>query len=349
MSTVNVAIIGCGWAAESHISAWRQVKNYNVISVVDINETLASKTATKWNIPSNYSSMTEALKQQNVDIIDICTPPKAHRPLAVEAMDKGKSIQIEKPLTMTIKEAKEIVDCQNKTGLMAGVVYNWLFEPCVMEATDAVKKGEIGEVINVEIQAPMLPTDSMAANEQHWSHKLPGGRFGEFLLHPIYILRNFLGDELNPVSVAVSKIGNIPWMKYDELTAILSHKGRFATIYASFNSPFPGIFINIYGTEGLIRLDVINSIYMILPKIDVTTKTSRLGVYSRESGQLTKSVVKNLGLYASRKWMSGHEKCLKMYAESYLNHGQPPVTLEDSYKDTIVLEKMCNLIDANEP
>ena len=77
----------------------------------------------------------------------------------------------------------------------------------------------------------------MAANKNHWSHQLPGGRFFEMLIHSIYLLQCFL-SEIKVKSVKVSKIGKHPWMKYDdELFATFRAGKKLAGIYVPFNAP----------------------------------------------------------------------------------------------------------------
>ena len=76
--------------------------------------------------------------------------------------------------------------------MKAGVIHNWLFEPPVLEASSLAKKGRLGEVISVGVEALSTKDDSMAANKQHWCHVLPGGRFSEMLAHPISLMKHFL-------------------------------------------------------------------------------------------------------------------------------------------------------------
>ena len=335
--------MGCGPVADSHLSGWEKVKNSQIVAAVDVNESVAKAAAATWKIPASYKSLSEALRPQQIDVVDICTPPQIHAALAIEAMKAGVNVLIEKPMTMTVKDADAILECNKNTGMMVGVIHNWLFDRSVWEARALVEKGAIGEIMNVEIEALAPPSDSMSSTERHWCHTLPGGRFSEMLVHPIYLLRHFIGKDIVPLDVQVFKLGSIPWMKSDELVATFRSGEKMGRVYASFNSSRDAIFLNLYGREGILKLDIINSVITLLPK-RVTSRFSKGYDSVRQAGQLTKSAIKNAAVIASGKWLSGHQKYISLFADCYLNHTDPPVTIEDALEVTRILEQMCKSI-----
>ena len=123
MSEINVAVVGCGEVANSHFKAWKKVSSAKVVAVSDLNENLAKNAVEKWKIPRYYTSMTELLKFEKLDVVDLCTPPQTHAPLAIEVMNSGTNVIIEKPMTMTPEDAEKIVECQKRTGVKAGVIH----------------------------------------------------------------------------------------------------------------------------------------------------------------------------------------------------------------------------------
>jgi predicted dehydrogenase len=343
MREINAAIVGCGYVANGHLEAWRKVHQAQVVAVSDLNENLAKSTAEAWKVPEYYSTLSDLLAHCKVDLVDICTPPHVHAALAVEAMRAGVNVLIEKPMTMTIKDAEEIVECQKATGVKAGVIHNWLFDDPVHQADCITEKGKLGEILHIEIEALNTKYDSMAANERHWCHKLPGGRFSEMLAHPIYLMRHFLGD-VEVCEVQVSKIGNYNWMKSDELCATFEAGSKLGRAYASFNSSRDAIFINIYARGGILKLELINSTVSFLPKREAT----RLGKgfdSLRQAAQLLKSTTTNMLEVVSGRWRSGHETYIRLFAESLINNQKPPVTVEDGLEVVKTLEKMCNMIE----
>jgi predicted dehydrogenase len=346
MHEIKVAMVGCGFVANDHLRAWKKVRQARVVAVCDLNETMARNTAKLWKIPHYYTSFSELIEHSNIDLIDICTPPQTHASLAVQAMKAGFHVLLEKPMTMTVKDAEKIVKCQKTTGMKAGVIHNWLFEPPVLEATSLVKNGCLGEVINVEVEVLCTKDDSMVANEHHWCHDLPGGRFSEMLAHPIYLMKHFLGD-VEVCEVQVSKIGDYHWMKSDELCATFKAGNKLGRAYASFNSSRDAIFINIYGREATLKLELINSTVAFLPKREAT-RFSKGFDSLRQATQLIKSTTKAIVNVAFGTWRSGHEEYINLFAESLINDERPPVSIEDGLEVVKTLEKMCGMIEKAE-
>jgi len=347
MREINVGIVGCGFIAHGHLKAWKRVPQANIVAVSDLNESLAKYTAKAWNIPHYYGTLSEMLEQDGINVIDVCTPPQVHMSLAVEAMEKGVDVLIEKPMTITVEDAKKIVDCQRKTKVNAGVIHNWLFDAPVLEARSLIKKGFMGEVINVEIEALNTKDDSMTMDKHHWCHKLPGGRFSEMLAHPIYLTRHFLEGEIEVVDVQVSKVGGYPWMKSDELCAIFKVGSKLGRVYATFNSSRDAIYINIYGKEGIIKMDIINSILNFLPR----RKTSRFSKGSdsiKQAWQIVKCTAKNMMKVAFKRWTSGHDIYIRLFAESLIHDKEPPVSVRDGLAVVQTLEQMCRKIEEQE-
>lgn len=346
MREINVAVVGCGYVANGHLKAWRKVHSARVVAVSDLNKTLAKSTAKIWKIPHSYTSLPELVELGNIDVVDICTPPQTHVALAVQAMEAGFNVVIEKPMTMTAKDAEEIVRCQKTTGVKAGVIHNWLFEPPVLEAVSFVRKGYLGEVFNVEIEALSTKEDSMAENERHWCHSFPGGRFSEMLAHPIYLIRHFLG-EVTVGDVQLSKIGDYPWMKSDELCATFKAGNKFGRAYVSFTAPRDAIFIDLYGKEAILKLELMNATLNILPR----RKNARFskGVDSlRQATQLTRSTFKNVAKIVFGRWLSGHEMYIQLFAKSLVDDSEPPVTVEAGLKVVKTLEEICGMIERAE-
>ena len=346
MHDINVAIVGCGYVANGHLKAWSKIREAQVVAVSDLNESLAKSTADLWKVPRYYKSLSELMEWGKIDLVDICTPPQTHAALAIQAMKAGFNVLIEKPMTMTVKDAEQIVESRKSTGMKAGVIHNWLFDVPVLEAEYLVKKGYLGDVFNVEIEALNTKYDSMVMNEHHWSHRLQGGRFSEMLAHPIYLLRHFLG-EVEICDLQVSKIGNYPWMSSDELCATFRVGNKLGRAYSSFNSSRDAIFISLYGNEGILKLELINATVNVLPK----RKTSRFskGFDSlRQATQLTKSTIGNVAKITLKRWMSGHDMYIKLFAESLLSGTDPPVTVEDGLEVIKTLEKMCEMIESAE-
>lgn len=343
MRKVRVAIIGCGFASQGHFASWKKVPQATVVAICDADQNILKRASRFWKIDRCYLSSSELLDYKDVDVWDIITPPQYHATLAVQAMKAGFNVLLEKPMTLTIEDAKSILECQESMGVKVGVVHNWLFEPPVLRARKIIEQGKIGEIVGAQIDTIHTKDEPMAANKNHWCHKLPGGRFSEVLAHPIYLLRYFLGD-IKVRSLEVSKIGEYPWMKYDELRATFTDGQRLGGAYVSFNAPRDAIFIDVFGRDGLLRLDVITATLCVLPR----AKMSRFqkGVDSiRQASQLLTSTLENAVSILSKRWTTGLGMCIRLFAESLRNSEPPPVTVHEGFVAVKVLETLIKMIE----
>ena len=344
MNKLDIALVGCGLIANEHVRVWHKMPQTRVVAVCDIDEKIASQFAQRWKIPRYYTQLSELL-EQDAQLIDICTPPQTHAPLAVQAMESGRHVLLEKPLAMTTKEADVIVRCQKAKDVRLGVIHNMLFEPPVLKACSLVEKGRVGEVIGMQVEFLHTIYETMLTNPQHWCHRLPGGRFGEMLAHPIYLLSHFLGD-LELENVEAFKIGHHPWVPYDELHVTLQADQRLGTIYVSFNCPRDAVFLTIYGRKSIIKVDLINPALTELSPLrwyDGLFSKSRDLV--RQAYQLLISTAKNTTKKIFKRWRYGHETYMRLFIDSVLGEREPPVSVQEAYKTTEVLEEICKRLE----
>ena len=102
MKKVKVGIVGCGLVTKNrHIPSYRRLKkDVDLCAVCDMNETLAKETAKEYSIAKAYPDVSEMLFAESLDIIDICAPPQVHAPVAVEAIEEGCNVIMEKPMAL---------------------------------------------------------------------------------------------------------------------------------------------------------------------------------------------------------------------------------------------------------
>lgn len=339
---LKVGIVGCGEIAQEHLKFWSKLDSVSVAAVCDANESRAERIAKAWHIPAYYGDVGEMLKRESISIVDICTPPQAHCPIILQAFDAGCHVIVEKPLTMTTEEAKTIISRHKGSQTKITVIHNWLYVPVMLKALSLIKNGSLGEIISVEIKALSTPNDPMLRNKGHWCHSLPGGRFGEMLAHPIYIMQAILGP-LKVQSLQTMKLGGYSWVSSDELRVVLEANKGSASIYASFNSSRTDVLIDIYGTGGRLMIDQLSDTLVQL-------KSRPLDIFSKgmdslqQAYQLAFSTARGAIMKLSGRWVGGPELCLRAFADSVLNDKEPLVSLEEAYDTVELLEQICREI-----
>jgi predicted dehydrogenase len=317
------------------------MRSAHLVAVCDTDERAALRMSKEWNIASHYTSLSEMLDRENPCIASILTPVPSHAPLAIEAVNRKVNVLVEKPLTMSTKDAAPILDALRSCSVRLTVNYNWLMGKAMQKALSAIEKGEIGQVLGIRVECLHTKDDPMASNEKHWCHALPGGRFGEMLSHPVYIAQAMLGHDLDVLEVVAGKRGNYDWMRCDELSILLRGKSGVGAIYVSFNAPRVSIIVDVYGTRKVLRVDLINQTclemrYRALDKIDLALDSISL------SGQLLFHTTRNVFTYILRE--SGERAFQLAYRgliDSIKNETPLLVTPEMAFDTVRIVEAIC--------
>lgn len=165
MKTVNVAVIGCGFAGNFHSNAWTKVNfiNVNLKATVDSQIERAETLKEKWGYDYATADYEDVLKDPEVDIIDITLPPFLHLPFAYRAMEAGKHVICDKPLTgyfgedgdaapvgdkvpkvkmyesilKDLEEAKAKIGNSDKLFMYAE---NYIYSPAIVKAAEILRK-----------------------------------------------------------------------------------------------------------------------------------------------------------------------------------------------------------------
>jgi len=281
------------------------------------------------------------LDNEDISLVSILTPPGSHASLSVEAIKRGINVLVEKPLTMTTREADLIMSALKQSNVKFTVDYSWLFSKAMLKSLSLIKKGEIGDILSVEIKALHTGEGHMTSDQNHWCHKIPGGRFGEMLPHPLYALQSILGDNLQAKEVFASKHGNYPWMPHDELQVTLQSDKSLGSIYVSFNAPRGTNLMDVYGTKKILKIDLFDQIVIGLGH----RKNSKLDVgkdWLSVSYKIALSTLRNaFEFLLLEKGEYGLRQLYTMFIDSIRKDTEPLVTPKMAYNTVRIAEEIC--------
>ena len=237
-------------------------------------------------------------------------------------------------MAMSLEESERILReyQRRKDEVRLCIIHNYLFSPSMLKIKSALEKNKV-DVLGVDIRMLHTPQDEMISDRNHWTHSLSGGRFGEGLIHPMYLLHNLIG-KLNIRDVHAWKRGSYEWVKYDELMVMFDSGEKFGSIYISFNSPrettFPSM--RIYGKNLILNFDGTNSTFTIQKGMDTSSNVRRALDSLNVSMQLLGSTVKNALEVFAGKWKSGHENLFRLFIDSILENEEVPYSLEEAFE-----------------
>ena len=105
------AIVGCGGVTHvSHLPIFQALKDVKIVAICDKVSDVATQTAKDWGIPKVYGDFSRMVDEENLDFVDICSPPQTHFPLALQAMEIGLHVLVEKPMEVTLEKCDEMIE-----------------------------------------------------------------------------------------------------------------------------------------------------------------------------------------------------------------------------------------------
>jgi len=330
------AIVGAGEVSNHiHIPALLKIPNTKIIAICDSDEEKAKSTAHYWNIPRYYTDTSELLNDASIDIVDICTPPSSHLAISAAALHTGKHVIIEKPMADNIDACKSICDKYNNyknTNLKMGIIYNWLFGPTIIKLKGLIDTS-LDNILNINIETNDNPYDPMISNANHWCHTFPGGRIGECLMHPIYLLQYFLGD-IEIDNVWTAKRGAYQWVKYDELHVSFTAGSKHGNIYISFNGAGPGhTNVTINTRDTVLRFEGYPSTITSFSELSHNASFIKRGQsIIKTISQLSNSMISNTLRVLLKKSVSAHENYFREFMVCVATNNAAPITPEYAYK-----------------
>jgi predicted dehydrogenase len=150
MARINTAMIGTGFMGKVHTEQVRRLGNVEVAAIAGSSPEKAAKAAKEMNIERAAASWEELCKDPEIQAVHICTPNVLHYPQAKLALEHGKHVLCEKPLTMNTAEAKKLLDLAEKKGLVHCIQHNLRNYPMVRQAKAMIEAGDIGEILVVQ-------------------------------------------------------------------------------------------------------------------------------------------------------------------------------------------------------
>jgi predicted dehydrogenase len=124
---IRVAVVGSG-IGKSHITAYQNLpEQYNVVAICDIDEPKARGVAEEFHIPRVVTNIDDVCRMDDVDVIDICTPPHLHFAQIKQALSADKNVISEKPLVGSIKQVDELMAAEAQSGKRVMPIFQYRF------------------------------------------------------------------------------------------------------------------------------------------------------------------------------------------------------------------------------
>ena len=200
----RLAIVGLGGMGTWHLNELETMTEPEVAGIWDIKESRREYAASR-NVHV-YASLENLLADETVDMVLIATPNDMHKPLAIAAMEAGKHVISEKPITLNSEDLQEMIDASQRTGKFLCVHQNRRWDEDFLTVKKIIEEGNLGQIYRLESRvhgAHGIPGD-WRAQPQHG-----GGMILDWGVHLLdQALLFYPNAKLNTVYATVSNVTN---------------------------------------------------------------------------------------------------------------------------------------------
>ena len=246
-------MVGAGNISEFHVYAVKALPDLvELVGVTDLDAARANATAEK--VGTKTFASLDALVAAGANVIHVLTPPAAHVPVALAALERGCHVLIEKPIAEDEAEGRKVSELAKKKGLTVSVNHSLLFDPQVKRALDAVRAGALGQVVSVDILRGSEYPPYAGGPLPPW-YRSAGYPFRDLGVHCMYLIQELLGP-VERIEGNWSSLGGDPNLAYDEWRAMVQCKRGIGQFQLTWNvKPMQSQMI-IHGTRGVLRVDL---------------------------------------------------------------------------------------------
>lgn len=287
-NTLNIGLIGSGFMGQAHADAFRRAgllyRDLPLVPVLhtlaDANEELARVAAARLGFQNATGDWRAMLADPAIDVVDITTPNAMHFDMAMAAIDAGKHVYCEKPLTVTLDDARKLAEAAKAKGVKTMVAFNNIKTPAALLARQLIERGDIGTPTRFRgwfdqgfFNDPDMPWSWRCSRQQAGS-----GSLGDLGSHAISVAQFLMGGvdsvygqsqtffPTRPAPSGGSGYGasadasgaRLPVENEDQFQALVTFRnGAGGTIESSriAAGKIFGVYWEISGTEGTILMD----------------------------------------------------------------------------------------------
>ena len=173
MALLKLAQVGCGGMGLRHAYGLIELQNndfdtFELTAICDIQKSAAEKVASEIEAgcgkkPTIYADFSNLLEEENPDAVDIVTDTRFHHIYAIQALENGANVTVEKPMALTVRACKKMINAANEASKVLSVAENYRRDPINRLARAILNEQSLG--------APRLAVDIALAGSRTFGHK----------------------------------------------------------------------------------------------------------------------------------------------------------------------------------
>lgn len=200
MNSIRFAIVGCGKIAEQHVRSLQILRPMaRIVALCDIDGSRLKQFAVKLGLAhlrddDYYTDADALLRREDIDCAVVTTTSHFHAPIAIKALRAGKHVLVEKPMALTMRDARQMVELAESRGLVLAVSLQTRYLTQVRAIKEAVEAGDFGRLAHGVVSVRWNRSrEYYAASPWRGTREMDGGIFLNQCIHYIDLLQWMLG------------------------------------------------------------------------------------------------------------------------------------------------------------
>ncbi|NHF58939.1 Gfo/Idh/MocA family oxidoreductase [Flavobacteriaceae bacterium TP-CH-4] len=200
---INIGIIGTQFMGKAHSNAYLRLPHFFDLAGTPVmhtacgrNEAQLGAFSEKYGWQHQLADWKTLVQNDEIDLLDICTPNNLHHPIALEALKNGKHVLCEKPMAMNVREATEMVEAAETAGVVHMMIFNYRFVPALALAKKLIDSGKLGTVhhFNAVYYQDWLVDPTFPIVWRHDAKTTGSGAHGDMNAHIVDLARFLVGE-----------------------------------------------------------------------------------------------------------------------------------------------------------
>jgi len=253
---IRVGLIGLGSISYAHEAGYAEMgEACEIVALCDINEEEVNNRVGMYEGAEGYTRFPDLLADPRVDMVDITVPHVLHYEISKAALEKGKHVLVEKPITVKSAQGEELITLAKQKGLKFSVAENTHFVTAYLKAEEILKQGILGDIWTV--RTLIAGSEVYRIKDPNlWHGKAPyGGVILDSAVHNFYLFKWLFGGVRDVLGFA-SKI--VPEGEVEDNGLILGHLANGAEFQLNTSCTFEIPWTEraeIYGSKGGMIID----------------------------------------------------------------------------------------------
>ena len=249
---MRLGVIGVGKMGYNHVRIFSEMKKADLVGIADVNESLVREVAAEFKTAA-YLDHRELLAQ-NLDAVSIVVPTTLHKPVAIDALNAGCHILVEKPISDSIENGMDMITAAQKADRKLLVGHVERFNPAVDILKEIIEDHVLGDIVSISSKrvGPYCPriTDS--------------GIILDLAPHDIDVISYLYGDRVREVYAVAGKA----FHAYEDHASLMLkfRKGTAGVIETSWLPPHRVRKLNVVGNSGVATLDFLEQKVIVYDK-----------------------------------------------------------------------------------